>query len=82
MTQVAQVGDELDRDRLVVSEAVVEVGTYGIRRPFAQQDPAGIAGEQAADDEDEHDDPEQDRDRDQEAADDVLRHLVCAFGPG
>ena len=74
MGEIAEVGKELVDDGPVEAEAVIEIGADRVARPFTQQDPARVAGQEPADDEDQEDDPEENRDRDQQPPDDVTGH--------
>jgi hypothetical protein len=47
-----------------------------VGRPLAEHGPAGVAGNDAGEDEHDEDDPDQDGDRDEEPADDETSHSV------
>ena len=73
-SELLEVGDELDGDRLVEPVAVDEVVADLVGGALTEDCPAGVAGDQSRQREHDEDDPEQDRDRDEDPAEDELGH--------
>jgi hypothetical protein len=72
--ELLEIVDELDGDRLVEAVAMDEVVTDLVGRPFTEDGPARVTGDQPCKREHDEHDPQQDGDRDEDAADDELRH--------